>query len=568
MNSSRLIPIGAIKKHVFTLALMSVVTFQSVVIADTSYGPVRPGETLSSIVNENYVLSPYPDQVIMREIFRNNPQAFISNNMGLLKQGVKLTLPSDTSIGAAVSLLPRANVQSQLRAATVRSVSSEQSANRQEIKTLQQTLASVRAERDRLNNRIATLQKEAVSLTARVSQLESANSGLQADLKAADEALKAARAEHLKAKELAETALLQEQQASKTALIESEKNNQAALLEAQESAKGVSSESSSQSRLNAETAGSNQAALLAERDQKIKSLESSIAALEKSKAEEMIALTNALDAMNAEQQALQAKLGSLSGSAGGVDDQIAQLKAKNESLVVELAESRSAYDQLLEKGSTKDITTSSDAVVNNASESGEGVITSGADNNASKVSAPFDITKLDAQTISTQLEKPVTFPLWGALLGALALGLTTLLMLLARGRAKKAVAVAPVVNRDADIAEASDDVVFRAADPERIEPDIETLRVPPRTDPSRVAILDPTMSDTHQSAVEESLDIPSGSHQNEDGSTEAALKLAMAEAYSEIGDVQAANELLLEVQQEGSQKQSASAQILINRLVG
>ncbi|MGB1311900.1 MAG: hypothetical protein ACPG47_11845, partial [Leucothrix sp.] len=38
--------------------------------ADTTYGPLRSGETLSSIVNQNYLVSPFEDAVIMQEIFR------------------------------------------------------------------------------------------------------------------------------------------------------------------------------------------------------------------------------------------------------------------------------------------------------------------------------------------------------------------------------------------------------------------------------------------------------------------------------------------------------------------
>ena len=151
------------------------------------------------------------------------------------------------------------------------------------------------------------------------------------------------------------------------------------------------------------------------------------------------------------------------------------------------------------------------------------------------------------------------------LLGALALALTTLLMFLARGRAKKATAVAPIVFDDEPVV--ADDVVFRAADPERIEPDIEALRVPPRRDPSRVAILDPTMIGSVDIA-DQSVIITDESALGDHETIEVDLKLAMAEAYGDLGDVQAANELLIEVQQEGSQKQAASAQILLSRLAG
>jgi len=575
MNSSRLIPTKVLSKRLLPLALMSVVVFQSVAVADTRYGPIRSGETLSSIVNENYVLSPYSDQVIMQEIFRNNPNAFIGNNMGLLRQGVTLTLPSDETISSRVAQPVTPTRQTQLRAATVRPVTpvaSQSSANTANL-DLQRRLATVRAERDRLNTKISGLEGEASTLESKISQLESANAGLQADLKVANESVDAARKALSDARESARAELEKAQQDAQVALSEAEKKANAALLQAEQAAKEKLAEIASSSGAAAASSENEQSALLAERDEQIRSLEATVAELRQSQASVQQSLDSSLSNKDAEQAAMITKLDDLMSDLSRVELELVQLKAKNESLVVELAESRAANDDLKSQNATllASVSSSANSAETTSAFKPETDITLPTDEEATGASGPtdesFDITQLNAQTIKTQLEKPVTFPLWGALLGALALALTTLLMFLARGRANKTVVEEPLIASD-DATLPADDVVFRAADPERIEPDIEALRVPPRRDPSRVAILDPTMTDTPTIPPYATAVLNPDTSQSDAESTEISLKLAMAEAYGEIGDLQAANELLLEVQQEGNQKQSATAQIMLSRLAG
>lgn len=575
MNSSRLIPTKVLSKRLLPLALMSVVVFQSVAVADTRYGPIRSGETLSSIVNENYVLSPYSDQVIMQEIFRNNPNAFIGNNMGLLRQGVTLTLPSDETISSRVAQPVTPTRQTQLRAATVRPVTpvaSQSSANTANL-DLQRRLATVRAERDRLNTKISGLEGEASTLESKISQLESANAGLQADLKVANESVDAARKALSDARESARAELEKAQQDAQVALSEAEKKANAALLQAEQAAKEKLAEIASSSGAAAASSENEQSALLAERDEQIRSLEATVAELRQSQASVQQSLDSSLSNKDAEQAAMITKLDDLTSDLSRVELELVQLKAKNESLVVELAESRAANDDLKSQNATllASVSSSANSAETTSAFKPETDITLSTDEEATGASGPtdesFDITQLNAQTIKTQLEKPVTFPLWGALLGALALALTTLLMFLARGRANKTVVAEPLIASD-DATLPADDVVFRAADPERIEPDIDALRVPPRRDPSRVAILDPTMTDTPTIPPDATAVLNPDTSQSDAESTEISLKLAMAEAYGEIGDLQAANELLLEVQQEGNQKQSATAQIMLSRLAG
>jgi pilus assembly protein FimV len=81
--------------------------------AESDYGPIRPGETLSRIAAkvrpQNATL-----QQTMVGIFRNNPAAFINNNMNLLKAGHRLRIPAPDQIAA----LPQADSAQTLRTHT------------------------------------------------------------------------------------------------------------------------------------------------------------------------------------------------------------------------------------------------------------------------------------------------------------------------------------------------------------------------------------------------------------------------------------------------------------------
>ena len=61
-------------------------------VADIDYGPVRPGETLSRIAAKVRPQNATLEQTMVG-IFRNNPTAFINNNMNLLKVGHRLRIP-------------------------------------------------------------------------------------------------------------------------------------------------------------------------------------------------------------------------------------------------------------------------------------------------------------------------------------------------------------------------------------------------------------------------------------------------------------------------------------------
>lgn len=85
----------------------------AIVSADTEYGPVRRGETLSRIASRVRPSNATLEQTMLG-IFRHNPAAFINNNMNLLKVGHRLRIPVADQLAA----LPQKESAQELRAQT------------------------------------------------------------------------------------------------------------------------------------------------------------------------------------------------------------------------------------------------------------------------------------------------------------------------------------------------------------------------------------------------------------------------------------------------------------------
>ena len=517
MNKTRL-PHRKMARGLLLAVSFSFFSAHSVVFADTRYGPVQPGETLSSIVNENYLVSPFPDHVIMREIFRMNPGAFIHNNMGLMRQGTSLTLPSDQTIAEAVAIFAPQVTQAPVSRVQTQS----QSPSSRNTQRLEEKLASVRAERDRLNSELRQLKKEARRLKSRASLADSEKAKLSRELSISEASLELSQAKLQKLEQRSTVANTSEMSVTTKADI-------------------------------------------SRKDKRIKDLETAIASLYDEHEKEIQDLKKALDKQSLASLVEQspdpdasAKIKALTSQVSDFEFRIGKLIEHNESLGDELNQVQQAYDELVEQQSPS-APQSPSALTGEATGSTDGVENINTD--ASAIVTDADGTSMP-HGFSAQLAKPVTFPLWGALLGAGALLLTTLLMFLARGRAQKALAV---TESSAVSDQAEEELVFRSANLDQYaDPDVEMLRVPPRRDSSRVAILDPSM--TESAPPESPVLAASQPAKQEQQGFEVDLKLAMAEAYDELGDQQAANELLQEVRQEGNQKQLASAEILLNRL--
>ncbi len=596
LNLSRY-PLVKLSLSVFILLGVSAVSK-----ADTLYGPLKAGETLSSIVNENYLVSPFEDDVIMREIFRLNPQAFIYNNMGLVKQGVMLTLPSDATIrrsrataSSASAPSPAVTTPSQ-PAASAASVTS----------SLNQTLTQVRNERDEAQLKLRRLQAESntqsEALNARIEQLDSDNQSTSRQLNTA-------QAEITQLKQSLES--LQKENALLATKAESASDTA-----------GVSDEASQQLEQNE--------ILLAKKLEQINALEQTVADL-KSSAESLDnEHATAVAKLQSDYQDLEDKLNQQVQTASSevnqsAADSTAKINELNEQHQKAVADLNSDFDKKIAEQTSLLNTLESDLKEANASISAsESELTSLRDKNAELTLAlsdtkteiesltsvqkeaevkPSIITLTETSTFETllqgpitkellvsEIEKPVAFPLWGLLLGSFALGFTSLMMFFTRSRrsAAQVVQSTTVPQTDTQVKPESqneikkEELVFRAADESALhEPDIETLRVPPRRDPSRVAILDPSMVATaavaatavaSTSSTDSSVDTsaekvietsPLTSYQ----STEVKLKLLLAETYAEINDTPAAMSLLEEVQEEGNDEHRSTAEKLKAQII-
>ena len=523
--------------------------------ADSQYGPLKAGETLSSIVNENYLVSPFEDSVIMKEIFRMNPEAFIYGNIGLVRQGVILTLPSDNTIR-----------QSRGSGAVTQATSRSQ----QLTQSLEATLAQVRKERDQAVLRTRRVESEAAaqskSLNSQIKQLESDKSKIAQDLAAS-----------LTEKKELEQALEKFQQANNQAVVSagsSDEVRNTELLKKLDTSNQIVEEKQEQVEkleaavleLKSAAAALNASHKLALSDLRAadQSLEDKLASREQIDSKQLVSKLEELKLQHqAELDELQSTHEAESAAKSEATGNLAELKAQHaseiESLSVEhekaIEDLNASFDsQLAERDKT--LETLQSEFDNLQATSGEVIDIE-----------PLLGKPLTKEAVVQHLEKPVAFPFWGLLLGAFALGFTSLMVLFTRKRKEVQMEASGHAADASMVKEAEkEELVFRSGDAVQ-DPDVEMLRVPPRRDPSRVAILDPTMATTNPASVEDAIaQEATSSTVSSDQEFEAKLKLLIAESYEELDDKNAANEILLEVQEEGTSTQIMAAKTIISRL--
>ena len=514
MNNLSLGNYPLVKLSLSVLILMGVSAASK---ADTLYGPLKAGETLSSIVNENYLVSPFEDAVIMREIFRLNPQAFIANNMGLVKQGVMLTLPSDATMQR--TRVPGSSSSTATAPAVV--ISTPVTSNTTSItRSLNETLTQVRNERDQANLKLKRLQAESDAqtdtLNAKIEQLDSDNqstarqlNNAQAEITQLKQSLETTQKENTvlatKAQSVPVTADVSDEltkQLEQGELLLTEKQKQIAELET----------TVAQLKTQSEAINKSHDAALAQLQSEYKSLESKFeqqvqtatsegnksAADSTAKIDELnLQHQKAIADLNIDfdkkiadqtslQQTLESDLKEAKATIESTGIELTGLQSKNGELELALSDSQAELENLASANSAAEVEVKPNVITLTQTDTIETLLEG-------------PITK---ELLIKEMDKPVAFPLWGLLLGSFALGFTSLMMLFTRSR-KPALQITqntPIRQSDAPdktepvMAPVKEDLVFRAADENALhEPDIETLRVPPRRDPSRVAILDPSM---------------------------------------------------------------------------
>lgn len=523
--------------------------------ADTNYGPVRPGETLSDIVNGHYLVSPLSDQAIMQAIVRNNPGAFINGDIGRLRQGVILSLPADPAISQlqnggidldAVSRLVSSQSSRPAPRPVVSTPITPSPSNTSELSSLRQNLTQLRRERDSLKDELSTLEQSTGELKSKLQALETENRQANRQLLSAEsslntvrEQLKRAEADKVEALEAA-TSAQAKAEAAEQAITSAQQANIDADISSSEPAndnRDITSES--------ESAAAPDPEILAKEGRRVAELERTIREIQTQKERELADLRDAIAEKSTIQEAMEGNLNDLDETVRRYEAEIFELKTTITTLNDRIdataltGEAPAASTQVVQENSSTEIVTEASQALTQTT-----------------AFDPFSVRSVD------DLKQSVNVPLWGLLLGALALVLTSLMTLLGRRKRHDEVIASPKITpiiENEPVAE----LVFRTGASQLQDPDVESLRVPPRRDASRVAVLDPSIITTTEATSEPETTEPEHTAEQ---LQEGRLKLAMAEAYLELDDGSAAAELLQEVRQEGSTEQIATANKLLSRL--
>jgi len=522
--------------------------------ADTNYGPVRPGETLSDIVNGHYLVSPLSDQAIMQAIVRNNPGAFINGDIGRLRQGVILSLPADPAISQlqnggidldAVSRLVSSQSSRPALRPVVSAPATPSPSNASELSSLRQDLTQLRRERDSLKDELSTLEQSTGELRSKLQTLETENRQANRQLLSAEsslntvrEQLKRAEADKVEALEAATTA-----QAKAEAAEQVVADAQQANIDADISSTPVGD--ISDSAPESESAAAPDPEILAKEGRRVAELERTIREIQTQKERELADLRDAIAEKSTIQEAMEGNLNDLDETVRRYEAEIFELKTTITTLNDRIdataltGEAPAASTQVVQENSSTEIVTEASQALTQTT-----------------AFDPFSVRSVD------DLKQSVNVPLWGLLLGALALALTSLMTLLGRRKRHDEVIASPKITPIIENEPAAE-LVFRTGASQLQDPDVESLRVPPRRDASRVAVLDPSIISSTETASEpEATESEYTAEQLQEG----RLKLAMAEAYLELDDESAAAELLQEVRQEGSTEQIATANKLLSGL--
>lgn len=515
--------------------------------ADTNYGPVRPGETLSDIVNGHYLVSPLSDQAIMQAIVRNNPGAFINNDIGRLRQGVILRLPDDPALSQlqnggidlnAVSRLVSSQTSRPAPRPVVSAAEAPLTSNSTELSSLRQEVTQLRRERDALRQELRALEQSSDTLESKLQTLETENRQVNRQRLSAESSLNTVR-EQLKQAEAEKDSALA---AATIAQDKAEAAEQAAVSTQPDSIiDGDSSgetpiDSISEGAPDRESAAIPDPEILAKEARRVAELERTIREIQTQKERELADLRDAIAEKSIIQEAMEGNLNELDETVRRYEAEIFELKTTITTLNDRIDATVSGDD-------------TAPPLSNEANAEQPQALTQ------NPAFDPFSVRSVD------DLKQSVTVPLWGLLLGVLALALTSLMMLLGRRKRHDEVIATPIATPIIED-EPPAELVFRTGASQLQDPDVESLRVPPRRDASRVAVLDPSTLAT-ATAIEPDAGEPEYTAEQ---LQEGRLKLAMAEAYLELEDESAATELLQEVREAGSAEQIATANKLLSQL--
>lgn len=142
-----------------------------------TYGPVITGDTLSNIAYTIYPDGSLQTEQIMWAIYNNNPDAFVKNNISVLKQGVILNIPERAEITATSPEIAKQNINTLLQQNTKQ--------NRQlkeQIQSIKKRFATQQSEREKLKTRLQEMETKIQLLLKQNSQKDAELKNIQKQL--------------------------------------------------------------------------------------------------------------------------------------------------------------------------------------------------------------------------------------------------------------------------------------------------------------------------------------------------------------------------------------------------
>ena len=182
-------------------------------IADSVYGPVKPNDTLSKILNRLYTGPKSSQLVMMKQIVAANPSSFLNGNMNLLKLNASLVLPGDRWNNISQD---RVSVSPQKKQNELINDLIDRSAPELTVEQMKGRIVFLDAERSSLIEEVGNLKRETQRLEQKVLKLE-------AESKQSDEQLRILDAEIIR--------LTQVMKTNEPKLIKTEDLNQLVVLQ-------------------------------------------------------------------------------------------------------------------------------------------------------------------------------------------------------------------------------------------------------------------------------------------------------------------------------------------------
>ena len=164
----------------FLLGLLVLVSTicQSEDQAQTRYGPVMLGDTLSNIAYTLFPESSLTREQIMWAIYNSNPDAFINNDINNIKQGVTLNIPGHNEISSTPPLAAKQNLDEHTNL------------THKDVKKLNEKLKSAREDAESQRQERAKLKARLIEMEMEIQQLIEKNRKKDLEIQSLDEQIK------------------------------------------------------------------------------------------------------------------------------------------------------------------------------------------------------------------------------------------------------------------------------------------------------------------------------------------------------------------------------------------